>query len=147
MTATSNSGLGHGSSGNPQYVAGTDGDRWAIYRTASSAWVFSVNGSGAYWLSDRYHKKNISIIPESSLETLFDISDKLIKAFTWKETGKASYGFIAQQLEKYIPEAINEDSNGIKSVSYDVAYAKVIASLIHEVKELKKIVSRQQIHN
>ena len=94
-------------------------------------------GNGMYVGSDRNLKKAIQNIPESSLDELFSVSDKLLKKFTLKSSNRDSYGFIAQQLEKYIPEAINEDSNGIKSVSYDVAYAKIIASLVYKIKVLE----------
>jgi len=95
----------------------------------------------AYASSDRRLKKNISNISESSLDELFDISDKLIRSFTWKQSDKASCGLIAQQVEKYIPEAIVEGSGDIKSVSYDIAFSKIIAALIHKVKALQDQVS------
>ena len=102
----------------------------------SGAATFS---GSVYSNSDRYLKKSISSIPASSLERLFNVSDKLLKKYTLKQTGKESYGFIAQELERYIPEAVNtNESSGIKSVSYDVAYAKILASMIQEIKALKK---------
>jgi hypothetical protein len=61
-----------------------------------------------------------------------------------KQTNKASYGFIAQELEKYIPEAVDENLNSdkmIKTVSYDIAYAKLFAALIYKIKELEKKVN------
>jgi hypothetical protein len=97
--------------------------------------------ANAYANSDRHLKKSIRDIPTSSLDELFDVSDKLIKSFTWKHTGKDSYGFIAQQLEQYIPEAVTQGSDGVKSVSYDIAFSKIIAALIHKIRDLEKKVS------
>lgn len=42
-------------------------------------------------------------------------------------------GVIAQDVEKVIPEAVNVDPNGFKSVSYD----RIIPLLIESIKELK----------
>lgn len=98
----------------------------------------STFGGNVYVSSDRRLKMNIQSIPELSLERLFDVSDKLLKKFTWKQSGKNSYGFIAQQLEKWIPEAVTSNSQGIKSVSYNVAYAKIIAALVYKTKEQQK---------
>ena len=116
----------NGSSSGTNMLTGTD-----------TSWTFQ---SSVYTGSDRRLKKNISIIPESSLDKLFDISDKLIRSFTWKDSGKKSYGFIAQQIEKYIPEAVSQMPNGTKSVSYDIVYSKIIASLIQEMKKMKSII-------
>ena len=111
----------------------------------SSSQVFAVWGDGhanfagsVYSNSDRHLKKDISRIDKDSLGQLFNISDKLLKQFTWKQTGKVSYGLIAQELEQYLPEAISKDEiSGIKSVAYEVAYAKIIAALVSEIKDLK----------
>jgi len=117
-----------------------------LYNARRGDWAYTIStwdnsitfSSAVYSNSDRKLKKNIQSIPESSLDDLFDVSDKLLKKFTWKSTGKDSYGFIAQQLEQYIPEAVSIDANDIKSVSYDIAYAKIIASIIYKIKELEK---------
>jgi hypothetical protein len=53
--------------------------------------------------------------------------------FTWSETGTQSYGVIAQEIEKILPELVKE-VNGVKSVSY----IPLIALLINAVKDLKK---------
>ena len=98
-------------------------------------------GNGMYVGSDRNLKKAIQNIPESSLDELFSVSDKLLKKFTLKSSNRDSYGFIAQQLEKYIPEAVTQGSDGVKSVSYDIAFSKIIAALIHKIRDLEKKVS------
>jgi len=38
--------------------------------------------------------------------------------FTWKESGKTDMGFIAQQVETYLPECVETDKHGMKLVSY-----------------------------
>ena len=85
--------------------------------------------------SDRKNKKSITSISEQNLEELFNVSDKLLKKFTWKPTGESSYGLIAQEIIKFIPEAVRTDINKNKAVDYTIAYAKILASIINKVKE------------
>jgi hypothetical protein len=85
-------------------------------------------------LSDIAFKENIQDINNSS-----EIVDALNPVqFSWKDTKEISYGFIAQDLEKTMPELVNEN-NGIKSVSY----IPLIAILIKEVKRLKLIIDNK----
>lgn len=52
--------------------------------------------------------------------------------FTWKQSGTKSYGVIAQELEKVLPELVAQQEDGIKNVSY----IPLIALLIDAVKKL-----------
>jgi hypothetical protein len=51
--------------------------------------------------------------------------------FNWKESGEASAGVIAQEVEKVLPSAISENKEGSKSVNYN----ELIGVLIEAVKE------------
>ena len=53
-------------------------------------------------------------------------------SFDWKETGKSSYGVIAQELEEVLPELVKQGE--VKSVNYN----GIIGVLIEAIKELKK---------
>lgn len=52
--------------------------------------------------------------------------------FNWKDSGKKSYGVIAQEIEQILPELIGEREDGMKSVHY----IPLIAMLIDAVKKL-----------
>ena len=52
--------------------------------------------------------------------------------FKWKETGKPSYGVIAQELEKVLPHLVVDREDGLKGVSY----IPLIAVLVDAVKKL-----------
>jgi hypothetical protein len=52
--------------------------------------------------------------------------------FNWKDSGKKSYGVIAQELEQILPELVGEREDGMKSVHY----IPLIAMLIDAVKTL-----------
>lgn len=78
--------------------------------------------------SDIVLKENIN-----DLENCIDILNKLQpKQFTWKNGGGKSYGLIAQEVEKIIPDIVKTRDDGFKSVNY----LNIIAFLIEAVKNL-----------
>lgn len=77
--------------------------------------------------SDIQFKGNVQ-----SLNNALDVVNQLDGAsFIWKTTGKKSYGVIAQEIEKILPELV-DTKDGVKSVNY----LGIIAFLINSVKEL-----------
>ncbi|MBL8158184.1 tail fiber domain-containing protein [bacterium] len=86
----------------------------------------NVYAAGYFHTSDASLKKDVR--PIKGLDIVKKLSGVL---FTWKESGKASAGVIAQDVEKVLPEAVITDGDGIKSVDYDA----LIAPLIEAVKE------------
>ena len=96
----------------------------------------SVQASGdivAYASSDERLKNNIQPI-EGAINKISQISGN---SFHWNEEkqniykGK-DYGVIAQEIESILPELVNTNQDGYKSVKYD----KIIALLIEGIKEL-----------
>lgn len=101
---------------------------------------FYVNSSGVFWTSDRKFKDCIKSPVKNGM---LDDETGLIRKFNWKDTGKSSYGFIAQELLPYVPEAVDYDEELNKySVNYDVAHSALIAQLIIKVKELEEEILR-----
>ena len=84
--------------------------------------------------SDIRLKKNISGV-ENALSLLSSIRGI---TFEWKNQTDSSrhYGFIAQELEKVIPEAVSVDADGYKSVSKE----SLIPILVQAVQEQQKII-------
>jgi hypothetical protein len=78
--------------------------------------------------SDFNLKTNIQTV-ENSLEIVDNLRGV---SFEWKENGNKSYGVIAQELEKVLPELVK--GNDPKTVSY----SGIIGVLIEAIKELKK---------
>jgi hypothetical protein len=78
--------------------------------------------------SDINLKENIKTIENATqtIESLRGVS------FDWKETGRSSYGVIAQELEEILPELVNDGE--VKSVNYN----GIIGVLIEAVKELSE---------
>jgi hypothetical protein len=79
--------------------------------------------------SDQTLKINIEKL-NNSIEILKKINPV---SFNWKDNGEKSYGVIAQELEKILPELVR-DNNGTKTVSY----IPLIALLIDAVLELNQ---------
>jgi hypothetical protein len=77
-------------------------------------------------LSDESVKENIESIP-SALDVVRNLDGV---SFNWKDNGLKSYGVIAQEVEKIIPELVSDTDP--KSVNY----SGIIAFLINAVKEL-----------
>ena len=82
--------------------------------------------------SDLYLKENIETItnPLTKLNNLNGVT------FNWKDTREKSAGLIAQQIEKVMPEIVNE-SNGHKVVNYN----GIIALLVETCKKQQLIMS------
>ena len=78
--------------------------------------------------SDIALKENIHTV-YNALETVSALRGV---SFDWKETGKGSYGVIAQELEEVLPELVKQGE--VKSVNYN----GIIGVLIEAVKDLKK---------
>ena len=85
-------------------------------------------------LSDKRYKENIKTVENAS-----DIVASLTgREFTWKESQKKSYGVIAQELEKAIPNLVSESDDGMKRVNYN----GLLAFLIESNKELQKRIEK-----
>lgn len=88
-------------------------------------------------LSDINYKKNIN--------TITDALDKVNQlngvSFEWKQNGNISYGVIAQELQKVLPELVQGDNP--KTVNYSGIIGVLIEAvkeLSYEIKNLKEII-------
>jgi hypothetical protein len=67
--------------------------------------------------------------------SVFDIETY---SYQWKDTvrfhNRKEIGFVAQDLEKYVPELVTENSDGEKMVDY----GKMTAVLLSTIKQLNK---------
>jgi len=78
--------------------------------------------------SDEKLKSNINNIT-NALQTLKTLNGK---SYHYKKSTQISYGLIAQEVEKILPEIVETDDDDIRSISYN----DIIAFLIEAIKEL-----------
>ena len=107
---------------------------------ASQIEAFNIRQDGTYMhggssYSDRDQKENITAISGTALDKITQLSPK---TWNWKPeyhdipTDRIFAGFIAQEVEKIIPEVVHGDET--KTVSY----GNLVGLLIEAVKDLKK---------
>lgn len=120
----------------------TDATRYVVFSSTTSGAASTVNVSSTKLtynpstgtlaatnlnsLSDRNRKTNIATI--ESATKIVGMLDGV--SFNWIDSGKASYGVVAQELEKVLPELV--EGSEVKTVNY----SGIIAFLINAVKEL-----------
>jgi hypothetical protein len=99
----------------------------------------TLNATTFNSLSDETLKVNIKEITDS-IELIKMITPV---SFNWKDSGIKSYGTIAQELEKVLPELIYTNDQGVKSVSYIPIIAMLVAAIkTHhiEIERLRELV-------
>ena len=104
------------------------------YTTDQGAYLLQVNGSvyaASYFESSDKRLKNILTTSQSN--NFGAIS------FNWKDgrDNKTHWGYSAQDVLKFIPDAIETNKDGMMSVNYNEAHTWKIAQLEQEIKELK----------
>ena len=97
-------------------------------------------------VSDKRLKKNIHTISES-LNRILELRPT---EFVWKENEKQDIGFIAQEVEKIIPEVV-ETSRGFLDTHTDdksqddiktISYSKLVPYLVDTIQELVKQIEK-----
>lgn len=89
-------------------------------------------------LSDATLKENVKTISSTEVLSLINPVE-----FNWIDTGIKSYGVIAQEIEQILPEAVESNADGIKSVNY----IQLIPFLVKAVQDLQKEVTRLKANN
>ena len=93
----------------------------------------TLSASAFASLSDISKKINIQEIKDP-----IGITQQLVGVrFDWIDTNKPSIGLIAQEVEKIIPEVIETDVNGYKTVNYDALIPILIESIKDHEKRIK----------
>ena len=96
-----------------------------LYFNPSTGTLYSTTFNS---LSDINFKENIKTIQDAT--TTINKLDGV--EFDWKEDGKHSYGVIAQKLEEILPELVETNEQGIKTVNY----SGITGFLINAIKEM-----------
>jgi hypothetical protein len=121
-------------------LLGSSSRRWVLNANTGnfSGAITGTTGSFSGTMEAQVFNSTSDINSKYNIKTIEDPISKVMAlrgvTFTWKNSDKNSMGLIAQEVEQVIPEVVNTDSEGKKSVSYD----NVIGLLIEAIK-------RQQI--
>jgi hypothetical protein len=86
--------------------------------------------------SDERLKENI-VDASSKLELVKDIQ---VREFDWKKDGRHQVGFIAQELNNLVPEAVTEGGEDVTENPWGVDYGKLTPYLIKAVQEQQTII-------
>lgn len=89
-------------------------------------------------LSDATLKENAAQIddPFEVLSQIFGMG------FNWKDTGKKSYGVMAQMLEKVLPELVSVNAQGKKTVNYIPIIAFLVEAVNRQQQDIKSLKQR-----
>jgi len=107
--------------------------------TVSSSKLYFNPSSGMLSATDFNSLSDVSFKTDiKPIKNPVDIVNSLEgKSFKWKDSDQESYGLIAQELEKILPELVHINDNGVKTVSY----IPLISILLENVKHLNNEVN------
>lgn len=98
--------------------------------------TYQVNGGS----SDARLKTNIQPLAASIRDLVLKLNPV---SFDWKNTGKASLGLIAQEVEPLFPEVVGEDSRGYKTLNYQALIAPLVKTVQEQRADIEDL--RRQI--
>jgi hypothetical protein len=118
-------------------LSANTGDFSGVVNAASfTSTGFVANSAGVFHtgtIEAAIFNSTSDINSKYNIKTIEDPISKVMNmrgvTFTWKHSDKPSMGLIAQEVEPIIPEVVNTDNNGKKSVSYDNIIGLLIASI------------------
>ena len=120
----------------PAMYSVTTGTPSTVYTSSSKIYfnpsTGTLNSTIYNSLSDKNKKKNVK-----KIKGALSIVDQLNGVeFQWKDTGVKSYGVIAQELEKVIPDLVTTDDKGNKSVNYNGLFGFLINAIKEQQKQI-----------
>lgn len=86
-------------------------------------------------MSDRRLKRCVRVIsqPLRKLQAIRGVR------FRWRASGKVSYGVIADEVEKVMPDSTNEGPSGHKNVNYNAVIALLVETVKRQAKTIQAI--------
>lgn len=140
MSLTKNGDLGIGTT--------TPSAKLHVAGTLRSNGALTVSSGGAAITGNATFANNVTVSGSTTAQAYYHSSDRRLKEnirpleegesivlhlkpvrFDWKQDKTPSMGFIAQDTEIVVPEAVITDSRGFKAVDYDMLAAPMVATL------------------
>jgi hypothetical protein len=120
----------------PAMYSVTTGSPSTVYTSSSKIYfnpsTGTLNSTIYNSLSDENKKKNIKTI-DNALDTVNQLNGV---EFDWKDTDVKSYGVIAQEIEKVLPDLVTMDDQGNKSVNYNGLFGFLINAIKEQQKQI-----------
>jgi hypothetical protein len=128
----------------PVFVAAAGTNQTARVRSTATAFAFNpgtgeVSATDFNTLSDLSMKINVTGI-DHAVEKLRSIRGV---HFQYRQSGRASLGVIAQDLEPVLPDLVKPATDGTRSVSYNGLVAVLIEAIKQQQNDIEEL--RQQI--
>jgi hypothetical protein len=108
---------------------GTDPTTGQLYTAAGG----TIRGGKFLYISDQRLKKNVSEL-DHSLEKVLSLRGV---SFNWKDNNQGDVGFIAQEVQKSIPEVVHEGSENLS-----VDYSRLVPFLVEAIKSQQKEINK-----
>ena len=91
--------------------------------------------------SDESLKSDVTSMANSALDTVMSLEGV---EFTWNDSGQRDFGFIAQNVEKVIPNAVHTAANGVQGVDYSRLTSVLVEAVKAQqvqIEDLKKTIT------
>lgn len=123
-----------------------DGQLYTGFYASPTGWTFRAHDNGNATVagtlsqnSDLRYKQHIAAF-DNALDAILNLRGV---TYEWKEANRApgrQIGFIAQEVEKVLPELVTTDLNGYKAV----AYANVVPVLVEAMKQQQRQIQTKE---
>jgi hypothetical protein len=117
--------------------------------TANPSYLLDVQG-GDINASGSVRAGGVVLTSDARLKDViqsWDNDDQIdLVQFRWKNNtdDREHYGYLAQEVQKVLPDAVHTDSKGSMSVNYDEVQSYKIAMQEHRIRDLEQMVKNQQ---
>ncbi|OFZ20489.1 MAG: hypothetical protein A2202_07860 [Bdellovibrionales bacterium RIFOXYA1_FULL_36_14] len=101
-----------------------------------SASANEVSATKYNHVSDQKEKKNIKVLSEIEANRILSLRGV---SFNWKDSGEKSLGLVAQEVQKYYPELVDQTGSGLT-----VQYANLIAPMLEVIKRQAKQIKENE---
>ncbi|SJZ93164.1 tail fiber domain-containing protein [Sediminibacterium ginsengisoli] len=133
------------------YQNGTGDGSLLLFNTTADAVTVHLNGAnGSASFDGTVTASGVPLTSDARLKNIISRSNSKdgidMVSFKWKDTKKGTglqYGYIAQEVQKKMPDAIfTNDKTGYLSVDYTQVHTVKIDQLEKKVKELEEIITK-----
>jgi hypothetical protein len=92
--------------------------------------------------SDESLKQDVTSMADSALDTVMSLEGV---EFTWKDSGERDFGFIAQDVQSVLPNAVHAGNDGIHGVDYSRLTSVLVEAVKAQqvqIEDLKKVITK-----